>query len=256
MFILLPPSEGKTAPLSGAPLDLGALSYPEITLAREEVIAELVTASAAGPEAITAPPSTAAEVDANTRLWQQPTSPANQVYTGVLYAAAGLPHLTGTAAERAQQHVRIASTVFGFLAPSDPIPAYRLPPAAKLPGLGAPIPYLAAAIGPVMDAAAPSLVLDCRSGPYLRLWRPTCPWVHVKAIEIRDGAPVVVSHFAKQHRGVLTRHLLTRAPELPTDVGGVLAAAEELVGTQYANAELVEGKPGTHVLELTINPRG
>src|SRR5699024_3051971 len=253
---LLPPSEGKTTPRSGAPLDLAALSFPEIAATRTEIITQLIVASAAGPAAIGAPPSTTAEVEANTRFWNAPTEAASRVYTGVLFAAAGLADLTPDAETRAQAHVRIASTVFCSLAPRDLIPAYRLPPAAKLPGIGAPLPHLAAAVGPLMDAAAPGLVLDCRSGPYIPLWRPSCPWVHVKALEMRGGEPVVVSHFAKHHRGVLTRHLLTRGPELPADVHGVRAAAEELLGTQYSNVDLREGGPGTHVLELTISPRG
>lgn len=252
MLILLPPSEGKTTPTSGSALDLDTLSFPELNPARTRVIEALIDASAGGTSALNAPAGAAAQVEANTRLWQAPTAPAAEVYTGVLYTAAGLAGLPRRAAIRAARAVRIASTVFGFLAPGDRIPAYRLPPGAKLPGIGAPLPYLAPLAGEVMESQHPALVLDCRSGPYVRLWRPTCPWVHVRAVEMRDGAPVVVSHFAKHHRGVLTHHLLTRTGELPGSVDGVLAAARELVGTQYARVELMEGKPGTHVLELTL----
>src|SRR5699024_12853408 len=100
-----------------------------------------------------------------------------------------------------------------------------------------------------MDAQAPRLVLDCRSGPYVRLWRPTCPWVHVKAIEIRGGESVVVSHFAKQHRGVLTRHLLTRNGELPATVYEVARAAREFVSVDYAEGSLQDSMPGSQVLD-------
>lgn len=235
-------------------MDLPALTYPEFTSLRTHVIGALAAASAGGPEAINAPPSSAAEVEANLHLLQAPAAPASEIYTGVLYAAAGLTDLPASAAARAQAHVRIASTVFGFLTPTDEIPAYRLPPAAKLPGIGAPIAYLSPGVSEAMNAQTPRLVLDCRSGPYVRLWRPTCPWVHVKAIEIRNGKPVVVSHFAKHHRGVLTRHLLTRAGELPTTVAEVAQAAQELLEVEYAEVSLTEGKPGTHVLELTLLP--
>ena len=252
MFILLPPSEGKTAPREGATLDLDSLSYPELSAARREIITDLIRASAAGPEAIGAPPSTKEQVEANTRLWGLPTSAASSVYTGVLFAAAGLDRLDEVGAARARDHVRIASTVFGLLAPDDEIPAYRLPPSARLANVGAPISHLAPAVSRVMEAQRPSLVLDCRSGPYIRLWRPTCPWVHVRAVEIRGGEPVVVSHFAKHHRGILTHHLLNRQGPLPTSVEGVRDAARELLGAQYQRVELIEGKPGTHVLELTL----
>ena len=47
MLILLPPSEGKTAPAAGAPVDLGALAYAdELTAKRERVLAALVRTSA------------------------------------------------------------------------------------------------------------------------------------------------------------------------------------------------------------------
>ena len=39
MLILLPPSEGKTAPGDGASVDLVALAYPELTAMRERALA-------------------------------------------------------------------------------------------------------------------------------------------------------------------------------------------------------------------------
>lgn len=258
MLILLPPSEGKTAPPAGPPLDLAALTYPELAPARQEVIDALISASAGGPAAISAPPSTAAEVAANLQLWQAPTAPAAQVYTGVLFAAAGLADLSGTAAERAGAHVRIASTVFGFVRPDDPIPAYRLPPAARLPEVGAPLAHLAGPVRQVLGAelgASPGVVLDCRSGPYLRLWKPDTDRVSVRVVEIRAGRPVVVSHWAKHHRGVLTRHLLTRVQELPSTPQGVRDATAELLGREYADVTLTRSGGGAYVLELTVTPQ-
>ncbi|NKY08260.1 peroxide stress protein YaaA, partial [Cellulomonas hominis] len=46
MLILLPPSEGKTAPVRGAALDLSALSAAGLTGTREAVLDALVAASA------------------------------------------------------------------------------------------------------------------------------------------------------------------------------------------------------------------
>ena len=47
MLILLPPSEGKTAPAAGAPVELGSLAYAdELTAKRERVLAALVRTSA------------------------------------------------------------------------------------------------------------------------------------------------------------------------------------------------------------------
>ena len=55
MLILLPPSEGKTAPRSGAPLDLDALALADdaaVTGARADLLTRLTAVSAA-PDALT-----------------------------------------------------------------------------------------------------------------------------------------------------------------------------------------------------------
>ncbi len=46
MLILLPPSEGKTAPRRGNRLDLDRLSFPGLTHARREMLDALVRTSA------------------------------------------------------------------------------------------------------------------------------------------------------------------------------------------------------------------
>ena len=52
MLIVLPPSEGKTAPAGGAPVDLGALAYAdELTAKRERVLAALCAPAAASSAA-------------------------------------------------------------------------------------------------------------------------------------------------------------------------------------------------------------
>jgi hypothetical protein len=46
VLIVLPPSEGKTAPASGEPLELGSLAFAgELTAKRERVLAALVRTS-------------------------------------------------------------------------------------------------------------------------------------------------------------------------------------------------------------------
>ncbi|QGH69508.1 peroxide stress protein YaaA [Pseudactinotalea sp. HY158] len=258
VLLLLPPSEGKTAPASGRPLDLSGLSHPELTEQRRRVLTALLAASESGPGALGLPASMAGAVAANVSLLEAPTAPAARVYTGVLYAASGLADLTGTARSRASRHVRIASALFGMLTPADAIPAYRLPPTAKLPGLpggGTSIAALAPPTSAAMSAEEPGLVVDCRSGPYIRLWRPRPPteWVCVRVVQLRDGVPTVVSHDAKHTRGLLTGHLLTRAGRMPRTAEQLLGAAGELVGTVLAGLRLEPATgPGPRVLELTL----
>lgn len=254
MLILLPPSEGKTAPVTGPPLDWSALTYPELTEARRRVMTALLAASGDGPSALSLPASMSAQVEANTRLLSAPTAPAASVYTGVLYAAAGLADMHGAARARARRHVRIASALFGMLAPADAIPAYRLPPAAKLPGLGSPVAALAPATTEALAAEEAGLVVDCRSGAYTRLWRPRPPtqWVTIRVVEMRDGVPTVVSHHAKHTRGVLAGHLLTRSAPMPRTAPQLVEAAGELVGTELGDVALHEAPRGAQVLEVTV----
>ena len=72
MLILLPPSEGKTPPPRGRPLDLGTLSHPELGPTRERVLAALVELCAGPPgpalEALGLSPGQAGELGLNAGL--------------------------------------------------------------------------------------------------------------------------------------------------------------------------------------------
>ena len=232
MLLLLPPSEGKTpAPDDAAPVDLAALSGADtLTSQRQAVLAALAEASAR-PDAhalLGVGMSLAGEVQRNTRLHAEPAAPAAHVYTGVLYAAAGLASVPDTGA------VRVVSGLWGAVAPGDRIPAYRLSMGVDLPGVG----KLAAAWRVPLEAAlgarAPGdVVVDCRSATYLAAWKPlpgTSEWVTVRVVREVAGRRAVVSHNAKHTRGVLAGHLLRRAAA-PTSAAELLDAAGELVGT-------------------------
>ncbi|WP_420109428.1 peroxide stress protein YaaA, partial [Mycolicibacter arupensis] len=90
MIVLLPPSETKRAGGDGPPLQLDALSAPELTGLRAELVAELV-GLAADPEASRAALGLSAaqdgEIERNAALRTAPTAPAIHRYTGVLYEA-------------------------------------------------------------------------------------------------------------------------------------------------------------------------
>ncbi|MBS6031418.1 MAG: peroxide stress protein YaaA, partial [Kocuria rhizophila] len=82
MLILLPPSESKTAPASGDPLDLASLDLPALTGARSEV-ADALAAVSEQPDALAvlgAGPSLADDVARNRRLRTAPAAPAMEVY--------------------------------------------------------------------------------------------------------------------------------------------------------------------------------
>ncbi len=261
MLICLPPSEGKTpAPADAAPVDLTTLTAPSLTPQRTEVLEALVTASTR-PDAtsvLKVGDGVAAEVARNVELERAPAAPASRVYTGVLYAAAGLADLTDGAARRAAHDVRIFSGLWGVVAPGDRIPAYRLSMGVDLPGVGrlatAWRPHLAAALD---ERAAGDVVVDCRSAAYLAAWKPATTgdgatdWVTVRVVREAQGRRTVVSHNAKHTRGVLTGHLLRRAGEPPSSAAELLVAARELDG-QVIGTEIGTGL-SYRMIEATLH---
>lgn len=271
MLVLLPPSEGKTPPADGGPAtDLAHLTSPGLTPMRSRVLQALVDVSGRQDalELLGVGAGVAADVARNLGLGSAPTAPARHVYSGVLYAAAGLGELGGAALERADEHVRVVSALWGLVAPSDRIPAYRLAMGRDLPGIGP----LAAAwrepLGAELDpVAAKRLVVDCRSAAYLAAWRPgkaAHGWVTVRVV--RGGK--VVSHAAKHTRGVLAGHLVRRATRPPRAPEELLEAARELVDLapvttpsgrttapppRVVGAQLLDGPARSSVLELAVD---
>jgi hypothetical protein len=71
VLLLLPPSEGKTAPTAGAPVDLDSLAHPQLAEARRRVGDALARVSGQrnALRVLDAGPSLADEVLHNTLLW-------------------------------------------------------------------------------------------------------------------------------------------------------------------------------------------
>jgi hypothetical protein len=97
VLILLPPSEGKTAPVRGAALRPESLSFPALREPRGAMLDALVslctTDGAAAADALGLGPTQSGEVDRNARLRTAPTARADRVYSGVLYEALDLGSL-------------------------------------------------------------------------------------------------------------------------------------------------------------------
>lgn len=233
MLFLLPPSEGKAAPRRGRPLDLAALSSPDLTPTRERVLDALVTLCRDHPDAAAAAlglgPGQRDLVERNTRLRQAPTARADAIYTGVLYDALGLATLSPAARRRATARVATTSALLGLVRSGDRIPPYRLSGDARLPCLGP----VAAAWRPtlgraVTEAARGGLVVDLRSGTYAAFWRPAGEDARrvatVRVLHEVDGRRSVVSHFNKATKGRIVRALLEEgaAPRTPLALADAL----------------------------------
>jgi uncharacterized protein len=242
VLILLPPSEGKTEPRRGKPLDLGALSFPQLTPAREQVISSLV--SLCSGDVATA--ATLLEVGStqhdlvalNTRIASAPTARADQVYAGVVYDALDVTTLSTAARRRSSTRLAVTSSVFGLVRPGDRIPSYRLSGGTTLPGLGPVAGLWRAHLGPaVAEAVGDGLLVDLRSGMYGAFWRPTGRFATVRVLHEVGGVRKVVSHFNKATKGRITRALLEdganpRTPARLAEALRDLGWTVELDGTQ------------------------
>lgn len=248
MPILLPPSEGKTAPSSGAPLDLDALSFPELADERGAMLEALVTTSSRedASQLLGVGASLEEEVRRNLQLETAPTAPAREVYTGVLFAALEAHTLAEVPiAKRAAVHVM--SGLFGIVGIDDPIPAYRLSMGAQLTELGRAKTWWRPRLKPVLDTAfADELTIDCRSADYRAAW-PGSPQhtVTIDVVQIRGGVRKVVSHFAKHTRGELVGRLLRSPDLLPTNADDLATAA-----SAWYRVELIQ--PAQKPASLTV----
>ena len=215
MLVLLPPSETKHPGGDGAPLDLGALSAPELTPLREELVEAVVTLAADVPAARAAlglSPAQDDEIARNAVLRSSATMPAIERYTGVLYDALDVASMTRAQRARADRRLAVGSALFGVVRAGDAIPAYRLSAGSTLPGMPTLRTFWKPALTQVLTGID-ELVVDLRSGSYAAL-APVSGAVTVRVVsEHSDGTRAVVSHFNKAHKGRLARLLATTTAE-------------------------------------------
>ncbi|TFV66441.1 peroxide stress protein YaaA [Blastococcus sp. CT_GayMR20] len=215
MLVLLPPSETKAAGGDGPPLDLAALTAPELSPVRTEIAEALVKLAGDVPTARAAlglSPKQDEEIERNAALWTSGTLPALQRYTGVLYDALDVGSMTRAQRARAGRRLAVGSALLGLVGADDPIPAYRLSAGSSLPGLPTLRALWKPALAPVL-AGIDDLVVDLRSGSYAAL-APVPGAVTLEVLSERpDGSRSVVSHFNKAHKGRVARLLATTTAE-------------------------------------------
>ncbi|UKD55290.1 peroxide stress protein YaaA [Amycolatopsis sp. FU40] len=244
MLVLLPPSETKADGGKGAPLDLDALSFPELNPVRAKLADALVELAADVPASLAAlgiSARQADEVTRNAQLWTSPTMPALRRYTGVLYDALDIKSFTRAGLAKAQQRLAVTSSLFGVVAATDPIPAYRLSGGNTVPALGTVRGLWKPVLEPVLQNVE-GLLVDLRSGTYAAFAKLRADAVTVRVVtEDADGNRTTVSHFNKAYKGKLAAVLATSRTEPST--------VDQLVRV-IAKAGLAVEQTGDHALEL------
>ncbi len=233
VLILLPPSEGKSAPRRGKPLDLGSLSASELTATRSELLEALTRLCGEDPDRAADVLGLGATqrdlVERNAGLRTAPTARADAIYTGVLFDALDVATLSPAARRRATSRLAVTSSLFGIVRPGDRIPAYRLSGDAVLPGVGPVAAAWREVLGEaVTDAMRGGLLVDLRSSTYAAFWRPGKDLARrvatVRVLHESDGRRTVVSHFNKATKGRIVRALLEDGadPRTPAALGEAL----------------------------------
>ena len=254
MRILLPPSEGKSAPVTGMRLDPASLSFSSLSSVRKRVLTSLVDLCRTDPRgaarALGLGPRQADEVSANAALRRAPTAAAIDIYSGVLYEALDAGSLRAAERRRLQSAVVISSALFGLVTPNDRIPAYRLSGDTTLPGIGTLAGVWRESVSAEL-AGMRGVILDLRSGAYSALGPlPEGAWDRAltgRVLLERNGRRSVVSHHNKATKGRIVRELV-RAGAAPCTVDQLLAALRDL-GYQL---QVHEPRSGPAVLDIIV----
>ena len=227
MRILLPPSEAKLPGGRGRPIGNrpGPLEQPrqQVQHALTELLADPVAAAAA----LQLPPSVAeAALGLNRAVATGPTMPAIRRYTGIVYAGLDVAGLSAKARQLANQRLLIFSGLFGVLRATEPVPAYRVPAHAVLPGLGMVASFwrrqltepLAGPLADLLGRRGP--IVDLRSTDYAAMWQPAPGsalgrrLLTVRVLSRRPGGEYgVISYQSKLAKGRLAAVLLERTAD-------------------------------------------
>lgn len=253
MHLLLPPSEAKNPGGRGRPLreraDAGPLAEPRhraVTALRELVGGD----AAASAEALLLPPSIAADaIAANAAVADARTTPALRRYAGVVYDGYDIASLNDAEQRVAGRSTWIFSGLFGVVRGDEPVPDYRVPAKAVLPGLGVAGTFWR----PVLDEVMPALltrgvIVDLRSTDYQAMWRPRGEAAERSvAIKVLSPAPrgghAVISFTSKISKGRLAAALVRRAA-----AGGRVDGADDVMAAWRdcggVDAEFTAATPG------------
>jgi cytoplasmic iron level regulating protein YaaA (DUF328/UPF0246 family) len=226
-LILLPPSEAKAEGGDGAPWQPETMADPRLDRHRRTVLRAAVAAGATKRRA--------------------PTLPAVERYTGVLYKELDWASLPAAARRRGDEQVRIASGLWGLVAPADPIPHYRLKMSAAPGDLGRLTRWWRPRLAPTLAARTDgAIVWDLLPIEHEAAmdWSRCSPTQRV-SVRFLDAQGRTISHWNKLLKGSLVRWLLTARPAGPE----ALAEFDHPLGYRFdTEASTIDSPVATVVL--------
>jgi cytoplasmic iron level regulating protein YaaA (DUF328/UPF0246 family) len=251
VHLLLPPSESKSLGGRGRPLHdrpAGAGPLDQARAATLRALAELADGNRArAAAALLLPPGVADDaLAANAAVLDSPTTPALRRYTGTVYEGLAVATLLPQEQRLAARCTWIFSGLFGILRGDEPVPAYRVPAKAVLPGLGVASTFWRPVLAGVLDEVLRrGLIVDLRSGDYAAMWRPASGAAdRVVSVRVLSPAPrgghAVISYSSKLAKGRLAAALVRRAA-----AGASVSSVEDVAGAwlECGGGDCVEAGP-------------
>ena len=230
-MLLLPPSEGKAPGGEGPPWAAAPAAFPQLDPVRARVRDAVREALAAGDaEAVRLLGVRGAHLARALAEWEEldtaPTLPAAERYRGVVWTALGVDGLGRTARRRLDARVLVLSGLWGLLAATDPVPAYRLKMGARVPALGPLAAVWRPLVTPLVDArAAGGWVIDLLPAEHSAALDAEglaeARHLRVELVEDAGGGRRSVGHAGKTLKGLLARAILETGAATPRAVAGL-----------------------------------
>ncbi len=155
------------------------------------------------------------------------TRPAAFAFAGDTYVGLDAGRFDDADLEWAQDHLRILSGLYGILRPMDAIQPYRLEMGSRLKTRRGASLYdywrdqISKALNAEADAIGTDTLINCASQEYFDAVPLKSLKVRVvtpQFLEDKDGAPKIVSFFAKKARGSMARYVVQNRLKTPDEI--------------------------------------